>query len=383
MKIFLLSTPWVKLPPSGFGGTEQVVYNLAQGLKRRNHEVTVFATGDSKIEAELRFLYSEALSVNSSLDKGRNYLMLNHIYKALKSIPTSIDIIHNHCEYSAMHLLDLQTKPFVHTLHGAFYQNYDKDHNSTDNSYIEAVRSTLRLFSNHNYVSISNSQREGLPELNYINTSYNGIVLNDFSFNEFGGDYIAWLGRYTPLKGLDKVFEVGKVLNKPVYFSAYVNKHRQDEFNTKISPQIDGKNIIFNGECKNQQLKNQILSQAKAFLLPIQWEEPFGLVITEAMACGTPVVAFARGSVPEIIKDGETGFMVNPSNEDIRGNWIIKKTGLEGLVEATERIYSMNKDKYQEMRRACYEHVKTYFTVESMLDSYEEVYKQVLSNKTN
>jgi glycosyltransferase involved in cell wall biosynthesis len=113
-------------------------------------------------------------------------------------------------------------------------------------------------------------------------------------------------------------------------------------------------------------------------LFPIQWEEPFGLVMTESMATGTPVIAFARGSVPEVMKDGETGFIINPSDNDIRGNWLIKKTGVEGLIEAINKIYDMPANEYLKMRKNCRKHVEQKFSMEKMVDSYEDVYKKIL-----
>ena len=127
--------------------------------------------------------------------------------------------------------------------------------------------------------------------------------------------------------------------------------------------------------------REEVMGRAKCLLFPIKWEEPFGMVLIEAMACGTPVVAYARGSVPEIIKDGETGFIVNSSDSDIRGDWIVKKTGIAGLCEAVEKIYSMSKVEYQKMRHACRTHVEANFTVEKMADNYEKVYQKILSSQ--
>ena len=123
-----------------------------------------------------------------------------------------------------------------------------------------------------------------------------------------------------------------------------------------------------------------LMQKAKAFLMTINWEEPFGLVMIEAMACGTPVVAFARGSVPEIVKDGETGFIINPSDDDVRGDWIIKKTGFEGLCEAVNKLYSLSQEEYKQMRLACRKRVEERFTIEKMVEEYEKVYQDVLNS---
>jgi glycosyltransferase involved in cell wall biosynthesis len=134
-------------------------------------------------------------------------------------------------------------------------------------------------------------------------------------------------------------------------------------------------------EFTNHALINSFLGSGKLFIFPTRWEEPFGLVLVEAMACGTLVVTFACGSVPEVIKDGETGFIVNSSEEDKRGDWIVKKTGIEGLCEAVERIYSMPEEQYRQMRRACQAHVENNFTVEKMVDEYEKIHKQILEKR--
>ena len=142
---------------------------------------------------------------------------------------------------------------------------------------------------------------------------------------------------------------------------------------------IDRKIVFHLGFLEQKELVSYY-QNAKLFLFPIEWEEPFGLVMIEAMAAGTPIVAFARGSVPEVIKDGETGFIVNSSDEDKRGDWIVKKVGIDGLCEAVERIYSMPKDHYRQMRKNCRGHVEKFFTIEKMIDNYEMVYKQITNS---
>lgn len=377
MKIALIAPPWISLPPKGYGGIEVIVYNLSEGLRNKGHEVIVYATGDSKVKSELRYFYSKSLGVDMLLDRGSGLLFLNHINNALKTLPKDLDIIHNHCEYYGMHLLDHIKTPFLHTLHGSFSLDPKKD--SIGNKSVRAYLETLHMFNDHPFVSISNFQRNGSPFLNYVGTVYNGINIENFTFYPTSLDHLSWLGRYSPIKGLDVAIKLAKSINKKLIISSSIHRQRQEDFDNKILPEVDGKRVILAGKQEGNLEKSKFLGESKLFLFPIQWEEPFGLVMVEAMACGTPVVAFARGSVPEVIKDGETGFIVNSTPSDIRGNFIIKKTGIDGLCEAVERIYSMPDDKYKEMRRNCRAHVEKNFTVERMVDEYEKVYEKILN----
>jgi glycosyltransferase involved in cell wall biosynthesis len=261
-------------------------------------------------------------------------------------------------------------KPIVVTMHG-----------SIDESFSKKFFSQFKGIKNVFFVSISNSQRKSMPDLNYIRTIYHGVdVTNSFKFNEKGDGYILWTGRAIPDKGLDIVLSVIKKTRKkakifPIIKEEYLAwLHREVLKKRNLINQVVKINIDF--DVNRAELITHY-QNSKLFLFPVQVEEAFGFVLIESMSCGTPVVAFARGSVPEVVKDGETGFIVNPSDTDIRGNWIIKKTGLEGLCEAVERIYSMPKEQYLQMRVACRQHVEKNFSVERMVDEYIGVYKEL------
>lgn len=376
MKIALISTPWIAVPPIGYGGTEAVVYNLTEGLVKKGHDVTLLSTGDSKVSAKLAYYYPQALGNNLHL-KTNPYYQINHLFHFFKNVlPKGFDIVHNHDSRLTAYFFELSNVPYVHTLHGCYSTTMDDPSGSNN-----AARETMLKFKHHPYVSISNRQRLDIPELNFVATVYNSLVLNDYLFSENGGESIIWLGRVSSSKGIENLIKTVSTVNRPLIISIFIDEGEKEYFNHSIAPLLNSSLIKTVPEIKNKENKNNLFGEGRLFLFPITWDEPFGLVMIEAMACGTPVVAFARGSVPEIVKDGETGFIVNPSNEDIRGDFIVKKTGIEGLCEAVERIYSLPEDQYKQMRRNCRAHVEANFTVEKMVNGYEKVYEQILGSK--
>lgn len=376
MKIAILSTPTIALPPIGYGGTERVIYNLSEGLHKKHHEVAVFATGDSKISSNLYYYYNEAIGSSYKLTYNV-YYTLNHIYYFLKWLRNkSFDIVHfNDAGRFSLYFADYLRFPFVTTLHGSYFPIKDDLYNMRE----EKIKQ-LYLFKDYPYISISFAQRQAISSLNYVGNIYNSVILSEFSFNESGGDYISWLGRVDKVKGLDEAILVANLIKKSLISYGHVNDGSIEYFDKVIKPLIKDK-ILFKGNLYDANIKSSFLGRAKLFLFPLKWEEPFGITMIESMACGTPVVAFARGSVPEVVKDGKTGFTVNSSEEDKRGEWIVKKTGIEGLCEAVERIYSMPEDEYRQMRKNCRKHVEENFTVEKMVSGYEEVYKKVINRQ--
>jgi glycosyltransferase involved in cell wall biosynthesis len=263
-------------------------------------------------------------------------------------------------------------RPVLITMHGSLYE--------------KSVQKYMTIFpkmsSNPFFVSISNAQRKPIPSLNYIKTIYHGVNIDSmFTFEPMGGDTIMWAGRAIPDKGLDTVLAVVKRTKR----KAKVLPIIKEEYIEWLKHEIIKKRNIINETTKvfidfdiNRWELPYHYQTSRVFLFPLIWEEPFGFTLVESMACGTPVVAYARGSVPEIVRDGITGFLVNPSNTDIRGNWIIKKTGFEGLCEGINRIYAMSNEKYAEMRRSCRSHAEENFSVNGMIQNYIEVYKEAI-----
>ncbi len=361
MRIAQVVPPWLPVPPKGYGGIEAVVSELTEGLVARGHEVTLFATGDSTTKAKLSFVFAKALGNDGSL-KNNPYTQLFQIYPAFVRAG-EFDIIHIHGAGQAMFLADLIKTPVVHTIHGTLTtgeQNPDK-------------RKVYQMFAKQNFVSISNNQREGLPQLNYVATVYNGIDLSQFPAGDLtagepsgGGGYVAWLGRITPKKGVVEAIQSAKAVGIPLRLAAFVDPVDQPFFDSDIKPLIDGSSVQFVGQL-NYQDRSLFLQKAKAFLFPIKWQEPFGLVMVEAMAAGTPVVAFNRGSVPEIVIDGAVGFTVPPEG------------GVEALTAALKKLVSLDPASYQAMRHACRKHVEDHFTVDKMVDGYEAVYRTLTS----
>lgn len=354
MKIAILSTPWIAVPPKGYGGIELVVANLSETLVKKGHNVYLFATGDSKTNAKLFFYYKKALGNNFYL-KQIPYLSLFHIYEFLNLCKKEkFDIIHNNFLYASMFFFEYLNTPFVHTLHGAFYKNLMSP--SVSNKIIvEAIRKTLIKFRNHPFISISNNQRTGLPGLNYINTIYNGVNPKDFEFGKGKGGYLSWLGRITPNKGLDIAIEVAKRAKLPLKIVGFVDRGDQKYFDEVIKPKIRG-DIEYQDEIKNPIEKSKFFGNAIATLFPIRWHEPFGLVMIESMVCGTPVVAFNKGSAPEVIKDGETGFIVN---------------SVEEIVEKVKDVKKID-------RKKCRSWVLEKFTIEKMTNDYLKAYQKAI-----
>jgi glycosyltransferase involved in cell wall biosynthesis len=326
------------VPPELYGGTERVVHLLTEELVRRGHDVTLFASGDSETDARLVAVTPEALRLGPE-DVDPNLALMLELGMVFEQAD-QYDVIHNHIDYFALPFSHLVRTPMVTTLHGrldlpglrAFYERYD----------------TAPL------VSISDNQREPIPHVNWAATVYNATDLTCLTFNEAGGDYFAFVGRICPEKNIEGAIAIARRVGVPLRIAAKVDPLDADYHETVIKPLIDGRHVDYVGELGDAD-KDAFLGSACALLFPVDWPEPFGLAMTEAMACGTPVLALRRGSVPEVVEDGVTGF-VRDSEEE--------------LAEVADQVTRLS-------RRACRERVEQHFSVEVMTDGYEAVYRSL------
>lgn len=343
MRIAQVSPLWETVPPPAYGGVELVVSLLTDELVRRGHEVTLFASGDSTTLAKLEAIHPRALRLDPDVKEHQLYemLLVNQVYQRANEF----DIVHSHIGCAALACASLVKVPTVHTLHGAF---------SLDNRKVFADAKTQP------YVSISNTQRETSLGLNYVATVYNGIDPSTHKFypEPDSQPYLAFLGRLSPEKGPHHAIEIAKRTGWRLKMAGKIDRVDVDYYEQAIKPHIDGDQIQYLGEANHVQ-KNTLMGNAVATLFPITWREPFGLVMIESMAAGTPVIAMRLGSTPEIIADGKTGFLCDSVDE---------------CVAAVAQIDQID-------RHACRQHVEQKFGVKQMVDGYEAVYREILAGR--
>lgn len=340
MKIAQVAPLAEPVPPELYGGTERVVSVLTEELVRRGHEVTLFASGDSETDAHLVPVTREALRLSPEDVDPNIHLMLE--LGLVFDRANEFDIIHSHVDFFALPFDPLVTTPVVTTLHGRLD--------------LPGLRTIYEAYSTSPLVSISDSQREPIPGANWVATVYNGTDVGSFTFNEKGGDYFAFVGRICPEKNIEGAIAIARRTGVPLQIAAKIDPIDADYYESVIKPLIDGRQVEYLGELGDAD-KNAFMGSARALLFPVDWPEPFGLAMTEAMACGTPVLALRRGSVPEVVEDGVTGF-VRESEEE--------------LADVAHEVTRLS-------RRACRERVERLFSVEVMTDGYEAVYRSLTS----
>lgn len=350
-----------------------LIRQLAHQSKRYNLKITAFASGDSELPVKI-------VSVNykSSIkdkDIGENHhktFELALLSKAF-SMQNEFDIYHvNICNGEVvLPFAPFVNKPIMVTMHGSFIE---KEYNK---KYLSLFNNLKNIY----FVSLSAVQRQPLPNLNYIDTIPHGIDAKRYwKFDASGGNRMVWAGRAVKEKGINELPKIVKKAKKILDVFPIIKEDSPPWIKNIYGHR--GRSIKFLNvyETLNRHELSQKYQKSKLFLFPICWEEPFGFVLIEAMASGTPVVAYARGSASEIIEDGISGYLVNPSPDEIKGNFIIKKTGIDGLCEAIERIYAMPEKEYREMRRACRQKIEKCFTVQKMVKRYIETYKKVIAD---
>lgn len=344
MRIAQVSPLFESVPPKLYGGTERIVFHLSEELVKRGHEVTLYASGDSTTSARLISPCPTGLRLDDYYSDPIAYhiLMLGQLSREAHLY----DIIHFHTVFLHYPLLRRLSTPAVTTLHGRL--------DLTD------LHPVHEEFSELDVISISDNQRRPLPRLNWQGTVYHGLSKDQYIFQPQAEDYLAFLGRISPEKRPDRAIEIAKRAGIKLKMAAKVDTLDKAYFEQIIKPLLDHPLIEFIGEIDETQ-KRPLLSGARALLFPIDWPEPFGLVMIEALACGTPVIAFRNGSVPEIIEHGISGYIVD---------------NMEQAINAALHIDELD-------RETCRRRFEQRFSVETMTNAYMKVYEKIITKAHN
>ncbi|HSV21622.1 MAG TPA: glycosyltransferase family 4 protein [Xanthobacteraceae bacterium] len=330
------------IPPKLYGGTERVVYWLTEELVALGHDVTLYASADSCTSARLEAPWPRSLRLDGSVRDPNALHML--MLEQVRRHADEFDFLHFHLDYYPFSLFSRQPIPFVTTLHGRLD--------------LPEHQPVFAAFSSVPVVSISDAQRRPLPQAGWVRTVYHGLPEQLLSPLPVKPQYFAFLGRIAPEKGVDRAITIARNCGVPLRIAAKVDKVDREYFDERIRPLLDGSNTEYIGEITDAE-KSEFLSGAIALLDPIDWPEPFGLVMIEAMACGTPVIAFNRGSVPEVVDDGLTGFIVEDE---------------KGAIGAFDRLSQLSrKDIRKQFERR--------FTARRMAQEYLAVYRGLAERK--
>jgi glycosyltransferase involved in cell wall biosynthesis len=342
MRIAQIAPIIERVPPKKYGGTERVVNALTEELVRRGHQVTLFASGDSITKAKLQSVYPRSLREAKFKDQyGMNTWTLLNIGTAYQQ-EEEFDIIHDHNGFISLPVANMATTPVIMTYHGPFTPE---------------MRRSFRTLRKPYIATISKSQGAPAPDLHHAGTVYNGLPMNDYPFSATHDGYLLFVGRICMEKGTHLAIEVAQQLDLPLIIAAKLEPVDRMYFREYVEPYLSDQ-IKWIGEVTTEE-RNNLMSRALCFLHPITWPEPFGLTLIEAMACGCPVIAFDKGSIPEIVRDGETGFVVRD---------------IEGMLDAIEDIEEID-------REHCRDYSRGAFNEKVMADGYEEVYRKILTKE--
>ncbi|HEV2685307.1 MAG TPA: glycosyltransferase family 4 protein [Actinomycetota bacterium] len=347
MRIAMLSPPWIPVPPSGYGGIEWIVSLLCEELIARGHDVTLFATGDSKTSAELRYVFE--VGPVAQMHHALPYSM--HVGAAYQHIAEEAragrpyDVVHDHTAWLSLAFAPLIPTPVVHTLHGAA---------------IEAERDFFHFVRNNaDFVAISQYQTRTFTRIQITDVVPNAVDVQSYPFSAEKDDYLLCLGRIARDKAQHLAIDVAQRAGLPLVLAGKIDPgDDRAYFDEMILPHVDGQSVRFEGEVPDDR-KRELFSRARAFVFPIQWDEPFGLVMIESMACGTPVIATPFGAVPEVVADGVNGFIA---------------TSLDDMVEAVHKIDTISPE-------VCRAIVEQRFAPSVMTDGYEAVYRRVAGHE--
>ena len=341
VRIAQVAPLYESVPPHLYGGTERIVSYLTEELLRRGHEVTLFASGDSVTRARLVTGASRALRLDPTVVDPLPYHIAQ--IQRVAALARRFDVIHNHMDYIGLPLTALADTPVVTTLHGRL--------DMADLPIVFAAYPSAPL------VSISDAQRGPLASANWYATVHHGLPVTSFAMGRGDGGYLAFLGRISPEKGIDAAIRVAAAAGLPLKIAAKIDRVDRAYCEETIRPLLGG-HVEFLGEIGGDD-KVRFLGGARALLFPIDWPEPFGLVMIEALACGTPVIARRRGSVPEVVQDGVTGFVCDDE---------------ASMIEAVRRVDTIN-------RATCRCVFESRFSDVRMVDDYERVYCDVLTSR--
>ena len=323
MRIAQISPLTEAVPPKLYGGTERVIAWLTEELVALGHDVTLFASGDSQTSARLEAIWPRALRLDTSVrdPMGLHMAMLEQVRRQ----SDHFDVLHFHLDYYPFSLFSRQSTPFITTLHGRLD--------------LPEHQPVFTTFSSMPVISISNSQRRPVPQAGWVKTIYHGLPADLLTPKPVRPGYLAFLGRISPEKSVDRAIRIAKRCGLPIKIAAKIDRADRDYFEEQIRPLMSLPFVEYLGEINDAQ-KSEFLSGAIALLVPIDWPEPFGLVMIEAMACGTPVIAFNRGSVPEIIEDGLTGFIVEDETSAVGAIGQLSTLSREGVRARFEERFT-------------------------------------------
>lgn len=346
MKIAQIAPIIEKLPPKTYGGTERVVHSLTEELVKRGHDVTLFASGDSETSARLISITPEALRMNKDSDPYGPNALTAFNYGLAYSVQEQFDIIHDHTGNISLPTANIAKTPVVITMHCAFTKETQQLYNVLTNPYV---------------VTISEEQYRMAPyNMRHAGTVYHGLDMKHYPFGKTDNGYLLYVGRISKEKGVHHAIEVAQALHLPLIIAAKLETAFKEDvayFNEHIKPNLSNK-IQFIGEV-NELERNKLMSKALCFLHPVTWPEPFGLALIESMACGTPVVAFRQGSIPEVIEHNKTGYVVDTVPE---------------MINAVKNIYKLKREN-------CRTYALFRFNVKNMTDGYETIYSKILMQK--
>ena len=339
LRVAMLAPPWISVPPPGYGGVESVVGVLTDALVRRGHAVTLFCAPGSRSSARVVPLLEESHPEEIE----RSLYEVDHVARAFEEIDLAafeepFDVVHDHCGFTGLAMADRLDTPFVHTLHGQF------------------TASTAAFYARHGHkaalVGISRAQLASAPVgLESVGAIPNPIDVRAWPLRERKDDYLLWIGRMTAEKGPHRAIAAALAADVPLVLAGVIQPGQQAFFDREVAPHIDGKRVRFVGEVGGS-VKLAVFAGARALLMPIRWEEPFGMVMVEALACGTPVIAFPEGAARELVCDGQTGFLVEDEQamgaavsrlpgiapRDCRA-WVAEHCDVDVVAAAYERTY--------------------------------------------